>query len=60
MAVITYVEGVDEFRGIAVNDRVVLTKREEGTNLVFVRFLTGACKGEEYGMDIRQISSEED
>lgn len=60
MAFITYVEEVDNFRGIRQGDKCIVTKRQENSNLVFVTFLEGACKGQTLGMDIRQISSEEE
>ena len=60
MAVITYVEEVDEFRGLKKGDRCFITKREEGTNLVFVQMVSGACKGMELGMRNDQISDYEE
>lgn len=59
MAVITYIDEIDEVRGIKVGDKCRVIRRESET-LVFIEFLTGACKGQELGMRTDQISSEED
>nr|DAH73367.1 MAG TPA: Protein of unknown function (DUF1344) [Caudoviricetes sp.] len=60
MAFLTYVEDVDEFRGLQKGDRCRITHREDGTNLVFVEMISGNCKGQEIGLRNDQISDYEE